>query len=96
MRGKRAYYLLETSKGLCAAVGMPDTPDQLGAAQCPQGHFPTAEHPVPCRSRRVGDPAQDGRSCAGHRLRAGVPAKIRSVEGRSPTAPAQAEQTRAS
>ena len=46
VRARRAYYLLETSKGPCAAVGMPDTPDQLGAAQCPEGHFPTAEHPV--------------------------------------------------
>jgi len=46
VRGRRAYYLLETSNGPCAAVGMPDTPDQLGAAQCPQGHFPTVEHPV--------------------------------------------------
>jgi hypothetical protein len=46
VRARRAYYLLETSKGPCAAVGMPDRPDQLGAAQCPEGHFPTAEHPV--------------------------------------------------
>ena len=46
MRGGRAYYLLETGNGPCAAVGTPDRPDQLGAAQCPQGHFPTADHPV--------------------------------------------------
>jgi hypothetical protein len=46
VRGGRAYYLLATDKGPCAAVGMPDKPEQLGAAQCPQGHFPTPDHPV--------------------------------------------------
>ena len=46
VRGRRAYYLLATSKGPCAAVGLPGRPSQLGAAQCPEGHFPTPDHPV--------------------------------------------------
>jgi hypothetical protein len=46
VRGGRSYYLLQTQNGPCGAVGQPDKPDVLGAAQCPQGHFPTAEHPV--------------------------------------------------
>jgi len=46
VRGGRSYYLLETSQGPCGAVGRPDQPGDLGAAQCPQGHFPTADHPV--------------------------------------------------
>jgi hypothetical protein len=46
VRGGRAYYLLQTQNGPCGAVGQPDKPDVLAAAQCPQGHFPTAEHPV--------------------------------------------------
>jgi hypothetical protein len=46
VRRGRAYYLLQTQNGPCGAVGQPDKPDVLGAAQCPQGHFPTAEHPV--------------------------------------------------
>jgi len=46
VRGGHAYYLLQTQNGPCGAVGQPDKPDVVGAAQCPQGHFPTAEHPV--------------------------------------------------
>jgi len=46
VRSGRAYYLLQTQNGPCGAVGRPDLPDTLAAAQCPQGHFPTAEHPV--------------------------------------------------
>jgi hypothetical protein len=45
-RGGRAYYLLQTQNGPCGAVGQQNKPDTLGAAQCPQGHFPTAEYPV--------------------------------------------------
>ena len=46
VRAGRAYYFLQTQTGPCGAVGRPDEPDTLAAAQCPQGHFPTAEHPV--------------------------------------------------
>jgi hypothetical protein len=46
VRSGRAYYLLQTQAGPCGAVGRPDKPDTLAAAQCPQGHFPTADHPV--------------------------------------------------
>ena len=46
VRAGRAYYLLETQSGPCGAVGQPDKPDTLAAAQCPQGHFPTPDHPV--------------------------------------------------
>jgi hypothetical protein len=46
VRAGRAYYFLQTQNGPCGAVGRPDKPDTLVAAQCPQGHFPTADHPV--------------------------------------------------
>ena len=46
VRAGRAYYLLQTQKGPCGAVGRPDEVDTLAAAQCPQGHFPTPAHPV--------------------------------------------------
>ena len=46
VRAGRAYYLLQTQHGPCGAVGRPDQPDTPAAAQCPQGHFPTPDHPV--------------------------------------------------
>jgi hypothetical protein len=46
VRGARALYLLETSHGTCLGSGSAADVGQIGAVECPQGPFPTAERPV--------------------------------------------------
>jgi hypothetical protein len=46
VRGGRAFYRLETSHGMCLGSGAAADVGDLGAVECPQGPFPTAERPV--------------------------------------------------
>lgn len=46
IRGGRALYRLETAKGLCIGSGPAADLGEVGAVECPQGPFPTAERPV--------------------------------------------------
>jgi hypothetical protein len=46
VRGGRAYYLLHSAHGPCAATGAADKLGDLGSVDCPLGPFPTAERPL--------------------------------------------------
>jgi hypothetical protein len=46
VRGRVALYRLETASGSCFGSGTAATIGEIGAAECPQGSFPTARHPV--------------------------------------------------
>jgi hypothetical protein len=46
VRGSRAFYRLDTAKGLCIGSGPAADVGEIGAVECPQGPFPTAERPV--------------------------------------------------
>jgi hypothetical protein len=46
VRGNRAVYRLETRRGTCIGSGPASDVGQIGAVDCPDGPFPTAERPV--------------------------------------------------
>jgi hypothetical protein len=46
VRGGRAFYRLGTSHGTCLGSGPAADVGEVGAVECPQGPFPTAERPV--------------------------------------------------
>lgn len=46
IRGGRAFYLLETATGQCAATGPAGEIGHVAGAECPRGPFPNASQPV--------------------------------------------------
>jgi hypothetical protein len=46
VRGGRAFYRLETAKGPCVGSGPSADIGEIGAVECPDGPFPTAQRPV--------------------------------------------------
>jgi hypothetical protein len=46
VRGRRAIYRLQTARGICIGSGPATDAPEIGAVDCPDGPFPTAERPV--------------------------------------------------
>lgn len=46
VRGRLAYYRIETKDGTCFSVGDSSTPGRIGGSECPHGPFPTRERPL--------------------------------------------------
>jgi hypothetical protein len=46
IRDRRAFYLLDTATGQCAAAGRADEIGHVAGAECPRGPFPSASQPV--------------------------------------------------
>lgn len=46
VRGRRAFYRIETKDGTCFSVGDASNPGRIGGSECPHGPFPTRERPL--------------------------------------------------
>jgi hypothetical protein len=46
VRGRLAYYRIQTKDGTCFSVGDASAPGRIGGSECPRGPFPTRERPL--------------------------------------------------
>ena len=46
VRGRLAFYRIDTKDGTCFSVGDASTPGRIGGSECPHGPFPTRERPL--------------------------------------------------
>ena len=46
VRGRFAYYRIQTKDGTCFSVGDASAPGRIGGSECPRGPFPSRDRPV--------------------------------------------------